>query len=548
MTGQGKRRIFARIGADAPQCAPARLALAMALAASFPQAALAHGPATAASSTAPYALWDGAREAAVASLLAKAAQSPTALRLFLRPMPKGGDLHNHLSGAIWAEEYIDWARAAHFCSTPDGQSLAPPPCAPGHSLATTSGDDTAASDRLIDSLSTRGWQQGIGRDSISGHTQFFQTFARFGAIAQGHTGPMLAALKRQAALDQLSYLEIDHNTDVLSSYALQASTAPMTQADIPALFAADRPGVEALLDQGAAELTQSEAEAQKLLACASGQAEPACAIATHYLFQALRALPPRQVFRSLLTGFAMAARDPRYVGINIVMPEDAPIALADYDLHMAMIRFLATQYPNVRRSLHAGELAFGSVPPRDLADHIAKAVDAGAQRIGHGVDIAYETTAAATMARMARQGIAVEINLSSNDVILGVKGADHPVNLYRRHGVPIALSTDDQGVLRIDLTHEYTRAVREQGFTYADLKQAARASLEYAFLPGASLWQGRHLGQPVAPCAASLSGKACAHLLSTSEKARLQADLETRLARFERDTIAMATPKSTAKA
>lgn len=523
-----------------------RFPLAMVLAASLPQAALAHGPAPVAS-PAPYALWDARREAAVASVLARAAHSPADLRLLLRPMPKGGDLHNHLSGAIWAEDYIAWAREAGYCTAPDGLGLAPPSpggCAPGHGLAPGAGDDTGASDRLIDALSTRGWQQGIGRNDVSGHTQFFETFGRFGAIAVGHAGAMLAALGRQAALDRLTYLEIDHNTDVLSAYALGAGEAPMTEADIPATFAAEQAGVEAVLPQGAAELTREEAQARRLLACDTPGPEAACAIHVRYLFQALRALPPRQVFRSLMLGFAMAARDPRYVGVNIVMPEDAPIALADYDLHMAMIRFLAARYPGVHRSLHAGELAFGAVPLRDMAGHIAKAIDAGAQRIGHGVDIAYEDNAEATLDRMARQGIAVEINLSSNDVILGVRGADHPVNLYRRHGVPITLCTDDQGVLRIDLTHEYVRAVREQGFAYADLKQAARASLEYAFLPGASLWAGRRLGQPVAACRADLAGESCARLLAGSEKARLQAALETGLARFERDTIAMVRPKS----
>ena len=34
---------------------------------------------------------------------------PLALLAFLREMPKGGDLHNHLSGAIYAESYLRWA-------------------------------------------------------------------------------------------------------------------------------------------------------------------------------------------------------------------------------------------------------------------------------------------------------------------------------------------------------------------------------------------------------------------------------------------------------
>ena len=55
-------------------------------------------------------------------------------------------------------------------------------------------------------------------------------------------------------------------------------------------------------------------------------------VAVHYLFQSLRALPPAQVYRSLILGFMMADADPRFVGVNIVMPEDAYLARRDYTL------------------------------------------------------------------------------------------------------------------------------------------------------------------------------------------------------------------------
>jgi adenosine deaminase len=130
---------------------------------------------------------------------------------------------------------------------------------------------------------------------------------------------------------------------------------------------------------------------------------------------------------------------------------------------------------------------------------------------------------------MARDRIAVEINLTSNDVILGVKGADHPLALYRKAGVPFVLSTDDEGVSRIDLTNEYLRAVTEQGLTYADLKAAARASLEYAFLPGPSLWASPRA--PVAACAKA--GPACDRFLAGSRKAAAQWRLERAFEAFE---------------
>ena len=54
------------------------------------------------------------------------------------------------------------------------------------------------------------------------------------------------------------------------------------------------------------------------------------------------------------------------------------------------------------------------------------------------------TTRRACLAEMAKRKILVEINLTSNDTILDVVGARHPFEAYRRAGVPLALSTDDE--------------------------------------------------------------------------------------------------------
>jgi adenosine deaminase len=83
---------------------------------------------------------------------------------------------------------------------------------------------------------------------------------------------------------------------------------------------------------------------------------------------------------------------------------------------------------------------------------------------------------------MRKKPVVVEINLTSNDVILGVRGKDHPLPAYRAAGVPLVLSTDDAGVSRIDLTHEYVRAARDYRLGYRDLKELARNSLTYSFL------------------------------------------------------------------
>jgi adenosine deaminase len=170
---------------------------------------------------------------------------------------------------------------------------------------------------------------------------------------------------------------------------------------------------------------------------------------------------------------------------------------------MRMVAYARKQYPKVHVSLHAGELAPGLVPPDALRFHIREAVDvAGAERIGHGVDVLYETDSRALLERMRQRHILVEINLSSNDQILGVRGSDHPLPAYRRAGVPLALSTDDEGVARSHLTAEFLRAALTYKLTYQDVKEMVRNSLRYAFV-------------------------------EEPEKARLEHDLEARFREFE---------------
>ncbi len=133
----------------------------------------------------------------------------------------------------------------------------------------------------------------------------------------------------------------------------------------------------------------------------------------------------------------------------------------------------------------------------------------------------------------------MEINLTSNDVILGVSGKDHPFLLYRKFGVPVALSTDDEGVSRIDLTHEFVRAVLTYDLHYADLKQMVRTSLEHGFLPGPSLWNAPDaFTRVVSACLQDSLGadkfsSRCADFLRSSEKASQQWELERRFRAFE---------------
>jgi adenosine deaminase len=102
--------------------------------------------------------------------------------------------------------------------------------------------------------------------------------------------------------------------------------------------------------------------------------------------------------------------------------------------------------------------------------------------------------------------VLVEINLTSNEDVLGVSGKNHPFPVYRKFGVPVALSTDDEGIERIDLTREYVRAVESYGLSYADLRQLACNSLEYSFLSGVSLWAGPDFARLADACGGDVAG------------------------------------------
>ena len=155
-----------------------------------------------------------------------------------------------------------------------------------------------------------------------------------------------------------------------------------------------------------------------------------------WLQQVSRVMPAQRVFASSLFGALLEKNEPRVVGLDFVAPEDDPNALANYSSQMHMLDYLHGRMPETNISLHAGELTMGLVRPEDLLFHIRQAVELGhAKRIGHGVDVMYEDDPFGLLHEMAQKRVAVEINLTSNAQIFGVRGADHPFPVYRSAGL-----------------------------------------------------------------------------------------------------------------
>jgi adenosine deaminase len=466
-------------------------------------------------------------------------KSPPLVLAFLRDMPKGGDLHNHLSGAIYAEDLIDFASSDNLCVDRTSSRLIAPPCDSCERYTSKPGVRCAYGDhvlygQIIDAWSMRNWRTG----DESGHDHFFAAFDKFGLTTHNHVPEMLAAAMNQAGRDHLQYVEFMHTADGGAATKLAATVG--WDADFDKLrekFLSA--GLKEIATASSTTAAEDEKKARSELKCGTPEAEPGCAVTVRYLYQVLRGLPQEAVFAQILLGFELASSDPNFVGFNLVMPEDWYVPIHDFSEHMAIIDALHKGYPKAHISLHAGEIAMGLVPPEDLANHIRDSVERGhAERIGHGVDIMDEKDPIGLLHEMAERNILVEINLTSNDLILGVSGDEHPLPVYMKYGVPVTLATDDEGVSRTDMTHEYLRATETYHLAYADLKRFARQSLEHSFLPGESLWTDTKIAFRMAtPCASNVGGKespACSEFLAKNERAREQWKLEASFAEFEK--------------
>ncbi len=517
-------------------------------------------------------------EERAARAMEAARKSPLELHAFLERMPKGADLHMHLSGAVYAETFIADAAADNLCVDPVAlslvknvgttKSLPPQPvCPEGAVAAAKAMNDFHLYDGLIDSFSMRSF---VPRAGFSGHDQFFTSFDRVNGISKAHLGEWLDEVASRAAAQNEQYLEIMHTPSFAAAAKLGREmgwaegdavdqggalrTGPNARVGEAQqdLAGTDRASLgrmrDALLAKGLREevavdrkeMADAMADRNRIEHCGEARALPGCSVTIRWIYQVLRAFPPEQVFAQTLLGFEVATVDPDVVAINLVQAEDRREAMAEYGRQMRMIAYLKTVYPKVHVTLHAGELAPGLVPPGGLRFHIREAIDvAGAERIGHGVDVMYETDPQQLLKEMAERHVMVEINLTSNDVILGVTTNRHSFPEYRAAGVPVALSTDDEGVSRIDLTHEYVRAAVDFGLTYADLKTSARTSLEHAFLPGSSLWAAPdRFDRLNAACAGTVIGAedpkgGCLQFLEGSAKAAQQWELEHRFRVFE---------------
>ncbi|MEN6341482.1 MAG: hypothetical protein ABFC89_02875 [Methanospirillum sp.] len=413
-----------------------------------------------------------------ATYLEQVRDDPAQLYAFFHAMPKGGDLHAHLSGTVATEDLIAigaghgvWVDPATGVASANRTSPAQVPVA-----------DALANQTLYASL-VRAWSM-AGYDPAAGPgtDRFFGVFGRIGAVSQ-FTPDLIRAVRNETAGTGCDYIELQWKDKKYQGRV--SALAAGLNANATDLAGLHRALIAAGLNGTVDAIV---ADTEEIMTAAGGADNGNLSV--RLIWEANRNVAPADTFAQLAVGFEVARRSPYVVGVNLVSPEGDYASREYYSLHMAMLSYLHALYPDVPIALHAGEYAPGLVPYPDLRYHVRSAVaDGHASRIGHGTDILYEDDPYGTMARMRDERVPVELLLTSNAQTLGVEGLRHPAPVYLAAGVPIVLSTDDGGIERTDLAQEYTRLAAEYpSFDYRALRTIARNSLEFSFLDGESLY------------------------------------------------------------
>ncbi|MGZ3184476.1 MAG: adenosine deaminase [Telluria sp.] len=452
--------------------------------------ALAAGGALAASPKANEAATARQYEAMIAAPAPKLAE----LTMFFTQMPKGGDLHHHYSGAIYAEQYLDWVDKMGFCVNKQTYRIETDKAVVETQRALKLADKTCLTtqEMLRDDASYREMLQrwsskdfyNHGADQPPPDRQFFDTFGYFGPVSNSNFNEGLMTLKRRAIEENVEYIE--------TMFKMAPPNADDASWDAAVLAASSDAALDAQL-QGMSDALDKDAGFNARMTDFVNTVKAASAgidddkFTMRYQTYVVRLLPPSMVFSSMVGAFKSAQNsNGLIVGVNIVGAENNAVSMRDYTLHMKMFRFLHKKYPGVNLALHAGELSLGMVAPEGLKFHIQQALDiGGARRIGHGIDLAHEADPLAIMQEMKAKGIPVEINLTSNGFINGISGENHPVTIYRKYGVPYVISTDDEGVTRHNLSHEYVLFASRYKPSYAEVKRASYNGIRYSFLPDA---------------------------------------------------------------
>lgn len=492
--------------------------------------------------------------------------APPDLKEQMRRFPKGADLHNHLPGSVMPQTFIELGIKEGNCygvdrSDPTKSMIIPnagtPDLCPQGSLP-LSKMNAADYQKLIESLSMYNFPY---TDIQSGYNQFYATFGRFGVKPPGSfsiNGIMLANLLRNAEMDSVSYVETMSYFQVRAIVSLAGKlrqkypdNSHYTETGrykemLDFLF---NSGLEDAVAAARKDIALYMERTKNIFKCGTPFEERACHIFYAFIAPVNRNVSTKgnpagpdlpSMFTQTAFSFLLSLKDKNVAGVNLVGAEDWPVSMQTFRTAMQFFSFFHSHpiFKDVSITLHAGEITpcfVGKGNPA-LKEHRTESIHAGAKRLGHAVSTAHldNQDAQEVVNLMKAKNVLIEVLFTVNAQILGVAGNDHPFPFYWKNSVPVAFSTDDEGISYATYTDEWVYAFRQYDMKHSDLIRLARNSLQYSFAPGAPLWQDVSQAKIVDQCRYVTPGipnppDTCKAFLAKSKKAKLQWDYEASL-------------------
>jgi len=381
-------------------------------------------------------------------------------------MPKGGDLHNHLSGAVFAEWWYELALAQQErgyeyytkvridnCRDFGGNAFARAPYLllfrniSALEYAELDECEKGEYKRLadLDDREKSAWMNSIRLDKPwEGRDEFFQTH-----------------WQRLNALTRNPWLQAETLVKNLQAYAAEGMVYVEYQIGAGAYEGPDGETIDTTQAFDILRETLARKDVRDL------------GVTARFQLAILRFLPNAE--DQLRRVYQLVYENPDLlVGVNMVGREDNDKGYPARFL--PTLRELRQQYSGVRLSIHAGEVD-------EPNEHVRDTLLLGADRIGHGVNLVSDDD---TMLLMRHGPYLVEINLISNLLLEYINDySEHPFPEYLRTGIPVALSSDDRGMWESTMTDEFYVAATEFRLSWEEIKTLGRNSLEHAFVSDA---------------------------------------------------------------
>lgn len=376
------------------------------------------------------------------------------LYAFLYAMPKGGDLHHHLTLAPLPEEWWEAATApgrdfyarVRFNACPDSAE-------PFLRWATVPKFRVAA----LSECAQKEWEP-LRAMSAATRQQWLDAM-RLDKPGEGRNEFFDVIVNRVVGMVR----DPDTLADAVALYLKRYGREGI-------LYIESQTGMNPTVDHAGHPVTREQV-ADKLRAMLARPDVQAAGVTARFQVTTIRFAPNAEEQIERAYEFVDRNRD-LWVGVNIAGREDndkghAPRLLATF-------RQMRRQYSGVRLSLHGGEV---DSPGPEVRNTLLL----GAERIGHGFNLITDPD---TMLLLRHGRTLVEVNLVSNKLLEYVNRYEqHPFPEYLRFGVPVALSTDDPGCWDSNLTDEFFIAVREFRLTWPEIVELGRNSLRYSFAP-----------------------------------------------------------------